>query len=74
VRQWLDMRVLAQVLAQTRILGSAKHRPSPPPSRRRPAAAKSSAKNALRIAFAWAVTALVAISVYYGMLRLMGPR
>jgi hypothetical protein len=32
----------------------------------------SSAKNALRIVFAWAVTALVAISVYYGMLWLVG--
>ena len=37
-------------------------------------AMSSSAKNALRIVFAWAVTALVAISIYYGMLRLMGLR
>src|SRR5258707_5701182 len=35
-------------------------------------AMSSSAKNALRIVFAWAVTALVAISVYYGMLWLFG--
>ena len=65
---------MRQLLAQTRISRSAKQRPSRPPSRGGPAAAKSPAKNALRIAFAWAVTALVAISVYYGMLRLMGPR
>ena len=35
-------------------------------------AVSSSALNALRIAFAWAVTALVIISVYYGMLWLFG--
>ncbi len=64
---------MRQLLAQTRILRSAKQCQFRPPSRG-PAAAKSSAKNALRIAFAWAVTALVAISIYYGMLRLMGLR
>ncbi len=37
-------------------------------------AMSSSAKNTLRIVFAWAVTTLVAISVYYGMLWLIGPR
>ena len=37
-------------------------------------AASSSAQNALRVAFSCAVTALVAISVYFGILWLFGPR
>jgi hypothetical protein len=38
----------------------------------RVAAMSSPTKKALRIVFAWAVTVLVAISVYYGMLWLFG--
>jgi hypothetical protein len=37
-------------------------------------AVSSSAQNALRVAFSCAVTALVAISVYFGILWLVGAR
>jgi hypothetical protein len=39
-----------------------------------PVQVRSSTQNVLRIAFAWGITAIVAISAYFGMLWLFGAR